>query len=88
MIRVRLFNDNALEILIAALRIFSVVAALGAVVSAIGAIWSEAGVWERWLAMVALFVALSAGSAYLGWWAFGNANWKGRYRSGGPISGA
>ena len=87
MIKLRLFNDNALEFAIALARVLSVLAALATVVAVIGSIWSDGDAVERWLATGAVLAAVAAGTGWTGWWAFGNATWKGRYRQGGPIGG-
>lgn len=87
MIKLRLFNDNSLEIAIAIFRIMSFLAALATIVAAIGAIWSTGDNTERWLATGVLSLAVAAGSGWVGWWQLGNDTWRGRWRKGGPIGG-
>lgn len=70
---VRKFNDNALEYVIFAARVGSILGVLAVFVTLAASVWTND---VRYLGLAAVAVVWAAGTGALGWWFFGNAEWS------------
>lgn len=71
---VQRFNDRTMEYVIMALRLVSLIATLSGWTPALVA-WVWSGDW-RWGATLAVLVVVGLGAGYLGFWTFGNEEWR------------
>lgn len=70
---VRKFNDESLEILIAILRIVSIVAGIAFQLSVVAIAWTGSG---RWFAVAMMLGLIAVASGVFGWVYWGNVSWK------------
>jgi uncharacterized membrane protein YfcA len=66
-------NDGTLEVVILAMRLLAGLNTMGAIVSTLALVWTAD---LRWLATLCLAVILGGVSGWLGFWTWGNADWR------------
>ena len=66
-------NDGTLEVVILAVRLLAGLNALGVLVSAIALVWTGD---LRWVATLCLTIIWGAVFGWLGFWTWGNADWR------------
>lgn len=73
---IRVFLDNSLEIAIAVLRALAISCGVFLPAVVVGGIWAHGVDWWRWLATVAAVILTGAGAGVLGFYTFGNEEWR------------
>lgn len=76
---VRVFLDSSLEISIAVFRASALISAVALPAVVLAGIWAVAAAgesWGPWLATVAAVVLFGAGFGVLGFYVFGNEEWR------------
>lgn len=71
--RVRRFNDETLEYVVAACRILAAVAALYGLAAVLTYAWTSDG---RWAVQAVLSALVAIGTGWLGYWYWGNSSWR------------
>lgn len=66
-------NDGTLEVVILAVRLLAGLNALAVIVAAVAVIWTAD---LRWVATLTLTIILGGVFGWLGFWVFGNAEWR------------
>jgi ABC-type Na+ efflux pump permease subunit len=72
----RTFLDNTLEISIAVFRAVALIAAVSLPAVIVAGIWQDGRDLAQWLATVAALVAFGTGFGVLGFYVFGNEEWR------------
>lgn len=74
--QVRAFLDNSLEIAVAVARVVAILGWLIGVASGFPLIWAPPGLRQEWMGTVVLGFAVGLTAGYLGFYVFGNEEWK------------